>query len=94
MDAYGNEIDSEWTAMLMTNNPADGAARNVNIDSGGTFNGTTTGGGQWSGQFHDARTDADTNAIAPGAAAGVFDAHFDNGHVAGAFGANIVEDEN
>ena len=48
--------------------------------------GMTTGGGDWGGNFYDAR-----DAEAPGSVAGTFDAHFVNGHVAGAFGANADE---
>ena len=89
-NADGDMI-ADWTAMLMVGVDDSNAARTSNIDVNGTFDGTTTGGGEWNGQFHDARVNADDGAIAPGAAAGVFDAHFDNGHVAGAFGATIQE---
>ena len=91
-NADGDMI-ADWTAMLMVGVDDNDAARTSNIADDGTFDGTTTGGGEWNGQFHDARVNADDNdiAIAPGAAAGVFNAHFDNGHVAGAFGATIQE---
>ena len=81
-DAYGNPIDADWMVELMKGpiTPADG-----------TFMGVTTGDGSYSGTFHGDNTDA-ANAF-PGSATGTFDAHFDNGHLAGAFGAHIVEED-
>ena len=61
----------------------------------GTFGGVTHGGtlddpsnsGTWSGTFHGDSANADQ----PTYATGIFDAHFTNGHVRGAFGANKVD---
>ena len=88
-NAYGDMI-ADWTAMLMVRD-VDDAARMSNInDAAGTFDGSTTGDGTWSGRFEGPRENADTDPITPTALTGVFDAHFDNGHVAGAFGATLV----
>ena len=59
----------------------------------GTFDGATTGGGTWSGQFFgasapdDGNTDDVNESIMPSGVAGEFNGHFVNGHVNGAFGA-------
>lgn len=66
--------------------------------SGGTFGGVTHGGtlddtsneGGWSGTFHGAVYNADTSPM-PVSASGIFDAHFTNGHVRGAFATNKQE---
>ena len=89
-DSAGDLIDDKWDAILMMNAAADGTIVD-NIDTDGTFGGPTTGDGSYSGQFNGANT-ADANAF-PGSASGIFDAHFDNGHVAGAFGAYLVEED-
>ena len=62
------------------------------------FSGVTDGGmlddgaseGSWSGTFHGASS---ADADQPTSASGIFDAHFTNGHVRGAFATNIVEDK-
>ena len=63
--------------------------------SSGMFGGVTHGGalddpsnaGSWSGTFHG-DTAANTENAAPASASGIFDAHFTNGHVRGAFAAD------
>ena len=97
-DGYGNDIDSTWTVMLNRNapDPANNDAVADNIAAAGTFTGPTVGmgsggagaGGEYEGTFH-----GDTAADQPTAASGTFDGHFLNGHVLGAFGANLVEEE-
>ena len=81
-DVYGNPIDAKWVVELMKGDIIDA----------GTFTGDTTGGGSYSGTFHGENDPDTTDAEKPRAATGVFDAHFDNGHAAGAFGANLVEE--
>ena len=76
LDMDGNMIASGWTVELMQ----------TGISTDERFTGMTTGGGAWGGNFYEERTDE-----APGSVAGTFDAHFVNGHVAGAFGANADE---
>jgi hypothetical protein len=71
-------IAEAWKVELMGN--ADGED---NIAAAGTFGGMTTGGGSYAGTFH-----GDSAADQPTAASGTFDAHFPNGDVLGAFGAN------
>ena len=86
--------------MIGTNNDEPqrniGAADNASHGTGtaGTFSGVTDGGtlgsaaGNWSGQLHgvDAAT---TNVVEmPVSASGMFDGHFSNGHVRGAFAVN------
>ena len=65
--------------------------------SDNAFSGTANGGGaeaMWNGTFYGAAentpaTDDDANTnLAPPSVAGEFNAHFSNGHVAGAFGAH------
>jgi hypothetical protein len=75
MNSDGEMIDDAWEVEFMK-----GA-----IDtSDGTFEGMTTGMGAYSGTFHgDTAEDAQ-----PSAASGIFDGHFPNGDVLGAFGAN------
>ena len=81
LDMDGNMIASGWTVELME------TAITAISDGTDQFTGDTTGGGEWGGNFYEAR---DTGE-APGSVAGTFDAHFVNGHVAGAFGANADE---
>ena len=83
----GDLIDSSWTLEL-TRGPA-------NSVSSGAFTGTTEGSegaaaGAWSAMSHGA---VGTNGAQPSAVSGTFDGHFTNGHVLGAFGANMVEDK-
>ena len=84
-DGYGNKIDADWMVALM---------RGDIVTSDGTFSGMTTGDGTYSGTFHGS-DDTETADVVekPSAATGVFDAHFDNGHVAGAFGAPLIKEE-
>ena len=89
-DSAGDLIDAKWDAILMMNAAEDGDIPADNIDPEGTFGGPTTGDGRYSGTFHGDSTDP---TVAPGSATGIFDAHFDNGHVAGAFGAYLVEED-
>ncbi len=83
MNSYGQEIDSTWTVML---NEIDFTA----TANDGTFTGGTTGSGDnagiWSGRF-EGPAEVDGAVAMPNAVTGVFTGHFDNGHVAGAFGA-------
>lgn len=93
-------IDEDWKVNLnrpMDNETTTGTDESLNIaQDTGTFAGGTDGGmlddasnvGAWSGTFH-----GDPAADQPTSASGIFDAHFTNGHVRGAFATNIVEDE-
>ena len=83
--------DLGWTVML---NNATTVARNANTgaientDAEGKFSGTTTGDGtaamgSWNGQFF-----GPSNTVLPSGVAGEFDANFNDGYVAGAFGAD------
>lgn len=76
-------------------------AWSVNLKAGFTqadnmFSGAANGGGAeaaWNGTFYGAAeetpaTDDNAAKLAPAAVAGEFNAHFSNGHVAGAFGAH------
>ena len=87
LDMDGNMIASGWTVELMKTDNLGNATD--------PFTGDTTGGGKWEGKFYEARDvvvdDDDDVVVAPGSVAGTFDAHFVNGHVAGAFGANADE---
>ena len=97
-DGYGNDIDTSWTVMLNRNAPDADDAVAANIVAAGTFSGPTVGMGSggpglpgtYEGAFHGDPTVA---ADQPTAASGIFDGHFLNGHVLGAFGANLVEEE-
>lgn len=70
---------------------------------GATFSGDATGVGtglpaEWNGAFRGAGRDLDgdgpgTDIGPPGIAVGEFNAHFTNGHLAGAFGAKLVGGE-
>ena len=86
-------IDGKWTVELMKAGFASGA---TGLD-GDTFSGATTGDGQWQGRFIGTfGTDADdTPAVGtpPSGVAGEFNGHFTNGHVIGAFGATMQEEE-
>ena len=95
MDASGAVIDDNWRVVLDNLAEADDADTSTDgiqniASSAGTFSGVTTGDGAWSGSFYGA---AGSDNALPNAVSGTFDAHFDNGHVLGAFGANIVEQE-
>ena len=72
----GAMINDAWSVELMK----------TASENDGTFTGATTGEGAYNGTFHGDNTD---NTAPPSAASGTFDAHFANGHVLGAFGANI-----
>ena len=100
-DENGDSL-AGWTVDLMKAGfAAAGAAANVVAAPDGvspvdnTFYGTTTGKGDWAGQFYgpNVANDADTENIDesktgyPTGVAGEFSAHFANGHVIGAFGA-------
>ena len=99
MPSTGDDDLSDWTLMLSKANLAsargnDGTPTVANADFAG-FTGKTSGGtgtmaGDWAGTFvggAPADTDTDTTDDYPTAAFGVFNGHFSNGHVAGAFGA-------
>ncbi len=94
-NADGETIGDAWTVELGGVATADdedsgiAGVQNINA-SAGTFSGTTTGGGTWSGMFHNA---IGTDNALPGAVSGTFDGHFSNGHVLGAFGANCTDCE-
>ncbi len=90
----GEMIDKDWTLMLEGTNHA----HTSNTGAGGTFSGMTKGDtemmdGTFSGTFHggDDSNTADVVEM-PDAVTGIFDGHFSDGHVAGAFGAPIVVD--
>ena len=99
-------IDPTWSVTLMktafdaTNGVFD--ATNANMFIGGVTEGDKGMLGSWSGQFFgetaavtdDAATNVDESftGLLPTGVAGRFDGHFVNGHVLGAFGADIVED--
>ena len=82
--------DLGWTVML---NRADTNGRGTDgtlgggTEPNGTFSGNTTGdgtaqSGSWNGQFYGPST-----TVLPSGVAGEFDANFNDGYVAGAFGA-------
>ena len=80
----GNRVDSAWMVEL--------GKGTVNQDTGAIADGTTTGQGEWAGQFYGTpdTTVTDTAKQYPSGVAnqsGEFDGHFANGHVLGAFGA-------
>ena len=74
-NAAGDAINAAWKVELMRAE-IDGTTDNH-------YTGMTTGGGMYAGSFFGTDT-----AVAPTSTAGTFDAHFANGHVAGAFGAD------
>jgi hypothetical protein len=99
----GDMIDSQWEVGLKGVGPMEpGASFDGMEGTGGTthtatFSGATTTGpgstaGEWNGGFFGPATadDADTMDVDeshPTGVAGEFNAHFDNGHVIGGFGA-------
>ena len=99
-------IDSTWSVTLektgfdVTGNTNAGAfdATNANMFTGGATEGDKGMAGSWSGQFFGTVEDNDETADPPGVdvhpsgVAGEFNGHFVNGHVLGAFGADIVEE--
>ncbi len=95
MDASGNSIDDAWSVNLGKANIASTGAVGPSTDDGTDRTATTTGGGEWSGQFYgpdvpDVTATTDVNEQTTGyptGVAGEFNAHFSNGHVIGAFGA-------
>ena len=82
MDSNGASI-ADWELTLSRSTSS----------TGGTFAGQTSGYkdstalGDWDGQFYG--TDPAAADDRPGSAAGTFNGHFLNGHVAGAFGATL-----
>ena len=82
MNSAGEMIDEKWEVELMKSAS----------QTDGTFTGFTTGDGSYSGTFYgDSTLVGDEH---PGAVTATYDAHFSNGHAAGAFGATLVtEDE-
>jgi hypothetical protein len=87
----------DWTVELMQarfSEPRfDGETGDVDShgDYMADFGGDTTGGGGWRGEFFGNPEQADPRVAAteyPTGVAGEFDAHFDDGHVIGAFGAD------
>ena len=98
MDAEGSSL-YDWSVDLSTGDAPDAnedSTTGDNIDSrGGAFSGVTDeggGAGTWSGQFYGSDDETTIGVMdQPEAAAGTFDAHFNNGHVLGAFGADLVE---
>ena len=88
-DRRGRSIDSSWSVDLeraMFGSQHSGALTGAN---GNVFGGTTEGdqeemSGSWNGRFFG-------TAALPSAVAGTFDAHFTNGDVLGAFGAEKDE---
>ena len=92
----GTTALSGWSVELeQASFAGEGAGTRAN-----TFDdGATTGGGAWSGAFFGAVTenDGDTPDVDesetgyPSGVAGEFDAHFSNGHVNGAFGAELQD---
>ena len=90
--------DLGWTVMLnnattVSRDPGTGAIAGSNLLTTGAFSGTTTGDGtaamgSWNGQFFGPGSD-DIPAVVvlPSGVAGEFDANFNDGYVAGAFGA-------
>ena len=91
-----------WELMLNTIAFGDSAAPGGDTTNEGTFtmgtttamNGMLTGDpGAWEGTFHGG-DDAETSEVVemPVSVTGTFDGHFNNGHVYGAFGANMQDD--
>ena len=69
-----------------------GNADTQTLTSQGTTSGNDRHGGAWSATFHGSTMvptsgDDTTNSMQPGSIAGTFNGHFQDGHVAGAFGA-------
>ena len=90
---------SGWSVDLMRADFVTRAENGDLSDHTGGFGDATTGGGEWSGTFFGAVTaDDDTTGDVdesetgyPSGVAGEFDAHFSNGHVNGAFGAELQD---
>lgn len=103
----GQMINDQWVVnlnrrMIGTNNDepqrnigAADAAAGHSTGAGGIFSGVTDGGalgsaaGSWSGIFHGAPGAG--SDVQPVSASGMFDGHFSNGHVRGAFAVNRQE---
>ena len=82
MNSAGEMIDEKWEVELMKSESGS--------QEPGDFTGATTGEGSYSGTFHGDVS----GGKHPGAVTATYDAHFSNGHAAGAFGATLVtEDE-
>lgn len=84
VDAAGDAIDPDWEVSLDSAG-LDQATGRIDESDGRA---STTGGGNWRAEFY-----GDASAGAPGTVAGTFDAHFDNGHVGGAFAAHLDPSE-
>ena len=78
-------VDEGWTLTLDPAGFRSGTSGSYTYSN--TFNGSTTGNGNWEGQFFGNPTGATAAASHPLSVAGEFTGHFDNGHVIGAFGA-------
>ena len=92
----GDGVNSDWKVDLLkarfTTPAYEGTSGDVQSHSGyrADFTGPTTGEGEWRGAFFGEPTPADPAVPAqehPTGVAGEFNAHFDDGHVIGAFGA-------
>ena len=84
----GEMIDDEWEVELMRATISGGA-----FTAGVTSTGEGSEPGAWDGQFYGPPTDAADDPVMPDSVAGTFNAHFSNGHAAGAFGATVVEED-
>jgi hypothetical protein len=87
----GDGLDDSWEVDLKQASFRLDEAGEVGTcadDCTNTFNGATTGDGEWKGQFFGPAGDTD-DPIKPSGVAGEFNAHFANGHVIGAFGAPV-----
>ena len=87
----GEMIDDEWEVELMRA-VINGGVFNVSV----TSTGEGSDPGAWGGRFYGPPNDGaetDPQAVMPDSVAGTFNAHFSNGHAAGAFGATIVEED-
>ena len=83
MNSDGVEIDGNWMLTL---------DEGIITKDDDTFMGTTAGTGDNPGVYEGTFNGNPGDAM-PSAASGTFDGHFVNGHVLGAFGANIVVEE-
>jgi hypothetical protein len=97
-DAEGDMINAQWGVSL-EQTTIGGAGTTTGMGSGdgqansytGVANAMNLGmnvAGSYSGTFYGA---AGTDNATPSSTAGMFDAHFSNGHVRGAFGATLQE---
>ena len=100
MDAYGNLIDRNWTVTLNKIGGGEDGGGDGTFTDGTFVKGTTSTGegsteGEWSGRFEGPAddSDAENGAEMPTAVTGIFDAHFDNGHLAGGFAAPVEEED-